>query len=372
MSAGLSRSRRATLGAPIECPCTSSLPPAPDDIAGIIKASRFSRALETRQFVELSPDVAKLMNKDWVRNPNLKFVCSRILAGCLIHNTFNNQLVIANCVEIYARNNVLDVHSESCNLSKGGPGQTSFPSSGDSKYENVLPITFYAPKGPRLQIGTTIFNILVTSSLRLDSQSKPVLGCVTPSFLLSAEEGRCAGVYIDSKSLEEGYKLMKDPQANSTGDGDISLQLRQLTSEFDNATTFIPCRSWGYITQNACCQPLTVFSLAIVGYIKSPSIIAASKILYSAASGVILQDEEAVLELKDVRRYRESCQEGSVIHTILGSIIGLYRNRCQAIPILHNQALSNELKQLSLSLGPKIVEYNGHAMAQVEGAFSNL
>jgi len=115
-----------------------------------------------------------------------------------------------------------------------------------------------------------------------------------------------------------------------------------------------------------------VFSLAIVGYIKSPSIIAASKVLYSAASGAILQDEKAVLELKDVRRYRESCQEGSVIHSILGSIIGLYGNRHQSIPILHNQALSNELKQLSLSLGPKSVEYNGHAMAQVEGAFSNL
>ncbi|KAK3829031.1 MAG: hypothetical protein J3Q66DRAFT_410540 [Benniella sp.] len=136
--------------------------------------------------------------------------------------------------------------------SKGVPSPSSAPTSLPSQYKDIQLITLHL-LGPRLNIGTLIFNALVTSSLRLDASMDPNVGCSTPSFVLAQTEGASATIFLDLESLAAGRKLMSDPEARTTGKGDISLLFRQLTSDFHEPSTYFACRSSDFITQ----QPAT-------------------------------------------------------------------------------------------------------------------
>ncbi|KAF8952352.1 hypothetical protein BGZ46_003504 [Entomortierella lignicola] len=75
------------------CSRCSSLPSP--GLEKLLQASPFAKLLLEMKFVELSKDVCKILNEDWVSKPYLKHVCARIFAGSILFNKTNNQAVIA-------------------------------------------------------------------------------------------------------------------------------------------------------------------------------------------------------------------------------------------------------------------------------------
>ncbi|KAI8595312.1 hypothetical protein EDD21DRAFT_288504, partial [Dissophora ornata] len=93
-----------------------------------------------------------------------------------------------NTVEAYGRTRVVSSHAEPFGVRKGVPACNSLPPSFRTIHRNVWPATVAALDGERLVIGTTTFNALVTSSLRLDTSLDPFIGYGSPSFMLVSKE----------------------------------------------------------------------------------------------------------------------------------------------------------------------------------------
>ncbi|KAG2189523.1 hypothetical protein INT46_008456, partial [Mucor plumbeus] len=63
----------------------------------------YPKLLDTRNYVELSDDLCQLLNQDWNLSPQMKFVAAQLLAGCILQNQLNGQVIIVNTVEVYGR-----------------------------------------------------------------------------------------------------------------------------------------------------------------------------------------------------------------------------------------------------------------------------
>ncbi|KAG9060795.1 hypothetical protein KI688_008876 [Linnemannia hyalina] len=81
-------------------------------ISVIAKLSTGEASIKRRKYTELDNGVCELFNRDWEFFPYLRFACAKILAGCLLLNNQNGQVIIANTIEVYGRTRLVDAHRE--------------------------------------------------------------------------------------------------------------------------------------------------------------------------------------------------------------------------------------------------------------------
>ncbi|KAH7044401.1 hypothetical protein BKA57DRAFT_469559 [Linnemannia elongata] len=191
--------------------CPNCTPTQAPGLEYVLSASPYAASIQRRKYFEIDSGVCELLNRDWEFSPHLRFACSKILAGCLLLNNQNGQVIIVNTVETYGRTKLVDAHREPFVVRKGQPVANSLPPSIKTPYKNVWPTTVPAQDGERLIIGTLSFDALITSSLRLDTRMSASVGCSTPSFLLSsARHSLATRIYLDQESLETVSGLPKE------------------------------------------------------------------------------------------------------------------------------------------------------------------
>ncbi|KAI7895302.1 uncharacterized protein EV154DRAFT_548288 [Mucor mucedo] len=108
----------------------------------------------------------------------------------------------------------------------------------------------------KLVIGTTKFNALVVSSIRLDGAIKPEVGPSTFSFFPSGK----TKVYVSEDSAKKASRILADKRPNLDSTLDPAAHLRQLRSGFNFKSTFIYARFHSMFASNHFLQFLTIFT----------------------------------------------------------------------------------------------------------------
>lgn len=60
----------------------------------------FSKRLLTESYQEIKEEIAGFLNEDWSLCPQMRYACSRLLAGSILLDTTSGRAVLVNCVEI--------------------------------------------------------------------------------------------------------------------------------------------------------------------------------------------------------------------------------------------------------------------------------
>jgi hypothetical protein len=98
----------------------------------------YADVLHMRSFLQLNDQYCKPLSMEWTFHLKLRYVCARLLAGCILLNTSNGQVVVANAVQVYGRNRWLDIHREHLIPTNGEAVHTSLPPSIDVKQLHSL------------------------------------------------------------------------------------------------------------------------------------------------------------------------------------------------------------------------------------------
>jgi hypothetical protein len=146
---------------------------------------------------------------------------------------------MANTVESYGRAKHVDAYREAFGRLKDAIIDTSLPPPIETKYPDVWSNSLQHPDGTKLLIGTQVSNVLITSSMRLDSRVKPYVGSTNISFLLlSSNDPLKARIYLDSVCLEEALAILGAPATSCLLSSNMMYQLRQIRSKFSTPSLF--------------------------------------------------------------------------------------------------------------------------------------
>ncbi|KAG2201673.1 hypothetical protein INT47_003899 [Mucor saturninus] len=118
-------------------------------------------------------NVRFFLNNSWSLNPIATHIASKILEEMIFVGDRKALLVL--CGEIYGRLPTLDAHHEKTSITKGNCPQSSLPHV-DTRYPNVELCLMYVDNSQKLVLGTKTMNVLITSSIRIDCNEKPVVG----------------------------------------------------------------------------------------------------------------------------------------------------------------------------------------------------
>ena len=153
------------------------------------------------------------LNKVWASFPQIRFLASRIFSGCILWS--GTKALLVNCVETYGRLKTIDAHHERRITST--TGQSSFPTS-RSRYGDVVVCLAKEDGTTKLKIGGSSFNLLVTSSVRVDEQSitNAVVekGANTGNFVPQSD----ARISVDAACLQTGNDMLNDLDTSAVDD----------------------------------------------------------------------------------------------------------------------------------------------------------
>ncbi|KAF9425426.1 hypothetical protein BGZ94_007529 [Podila epigama] len=344
--------------------CQKCLPIPVPCLESVFAFSPFCRVLRTRTFVELTESVCCLLNEDWTFQPQYRYGCAQMLAGCIMVNTTNGHAVLVNTVEVYGRTSMVDAHCEPFGLKKGVAIRTSHPRPSAAYYKDVWPSTMSsATEGERLTIGTQSFDALVTSSIRLDVRHQGSVGAVTGNFQLTNEaESAATRIFLDKESLDMGVALCRDRKAYRITNSHLHCQLRQLKTKFYDSSTFFLCRATGPLTKAHSLQPCTIFTFC--NHSQSGDGHHASRMFFKIGTTVLQNGNDAVLEVDTVRNCRQSCSnETKSVPQVIDSILSLFKDDVSSIPILGNRRLNVYLEILANILSSYISGANSTILA---------
>ncbi|KAI9032578.1 hypothetical protein CLU79DRAFT_714882 [Phycomyces nitens] len=150
---------------------------------------------------------------------------------------------MANAVEAYGRTKHADVHRETFGKEKDTSITTSIPPPIDTMYPDVWPVSLQRSDGVKSVIETQVSNILITSSIRLDTKMKPCIGPECMSFqLTTAADSMSTKVYLDLACLQEGLTMLASPQTSYISSSNIIYQIREIAIVVANLepTSFVP------------------------------------------------------------------------------------------------------------------------------------
>ena len=150
--------------------CMKCVPTTAPGLERVLVSSPYAKLIRRHQYVELSPDVYKMLNNDWEFHSQVRYFTAKVLSGAIMHNTRNGQAIMANTVEAYGRTKHVDAHRETFGKEKDASIITSIPPSIDTMYPDVWPVSLQRSDGVKLVISTQFFNILITSSIRIDTK----------------------------------------------------------------------------------------------------------------------------------------------------------------------------------------------------------
>lgn len=99
-------------------------------------------------------------------------------------------------------------------------------------------------RSQKLVLGTKTMNILITSSIRIDCNEKPVIGPSSSNGFLPSRQTR---IFIEKTKIEEVQRMIeKKDTFNEIGSRQVLLylsdefaQLHQLRSKFDKISTYL-------------------------------------------------------------------------------------------------------------------------------------
>jgi len=201
----------------------------------------------------------------------------------------------------------------------------------------------------KLKIGASSFNLLVTSSTRLDKQTitnaTVEMGPNTSNFVPLPE----TKIYLDAERLKMGKIMLEDDTITCIDQSYIFFQLRQLRSKFYCLSTYSLCRAFSSIISDISYRPYTIWTLC--EYDSSQSLDSQSqklsRMFRSVASEVFKNGSAARIEVMLFRELHNTLKEGKVKDTI-EEIISLQENG--SVAVINNLNLSRLLQDLADSM----------------------
>lgn len=134
--------------------------PAPTDYVHYCLQKVYPGLLKNQEYEEINSSALKMLNQDWKNKPYLRIACGQLSAGSVFVE--GNEALLVNCIELHNRKPSVDPHYErfgSQYMVHSGPSLNNL-------YGNLNIISKVEDKSKKLEIGTLVFNILVTSSVR--------------------------------------------------------------------------------------------------------------------------------------------------------------------------------------------------------------
>ncbi|KAI9257447.1 hypothetical protein BY458DRAFT_441435, partial [Sporodiniella umbellata] len=131
-----------------------------------ITTSPFYKCISSHKYTELSKPICESINRDWLIFPQYRYAVSQFFAGAILIE--QSSAILLNCVEPYSRLKSTDSHYE---RRIATAIHLSSYSKKESKYGWITVIQAQEDNTTKLKIGTTTFNLLATSSLRLGKSS---------------------------------------------------------------------------------------------------------------------------------------------------------------------------------------------------------
>lgn len=220
-------------------------------------------------------------------------------------------------------------------------------------------------RSQKLVLGTKTMNILITSSIRIDCNEKPVIGPSSSNGFLPSRQTR---IFIEKTKIEEVQRMIeKKDTFNEIGSRQVLLylsdefaQLHQLRSKFDKISTYL-CYWFSSKYLNGCrTRPFTIWTLADHSTHRDEDSInkSVSKLFRYIATSVWKKGEEALLGQEFVVSLRDQCKPKQKIQRIYEEIGHLYDKDTSAILIMANKDLNRQLKKLTSILSSEISEDN--------------
>ncbi|KAI9486011.1 MAG: hypothetical protein EXX96DRAFT_613849 [Benjaminiella poitrasii] len=293
-------------------------------------------------------NIADMINKDWMFFSQVKYATAKLFAGSILLNVRNGQAIMANTVEVYGRTKHVDSHPEHFGKVKENVTETSLPPA-TSTYKGIWPTMLHShDHTAKLVIGSQVSNLLVMSSLRLDT--KNLMPCVgtTGNFDVSTfADSMSTRIFVDKECPVEATSMMKTDGDNITrlSDSLILYQLRQTHSKFDASSAYNLVRASGPLTQSHLCHPFTVFTIADYNQINNPAAILFRLVVLQA----LKHDSNAVLQKAMVERL--ASKTTGKIKQAFDDIL-LACNNTTTIPVLNNEDLAKPLATMADLLAP--------------------
>lgn len=141
------------------------------------------------------------LNTDWTTEPQIKYVCAQVLAGAVLLNTNNGEVILINTIEIYGDTKSVDIHRA---LTSPSSDLYAIPS---TMHCDVWPSVHNTRDGRKLTINSRSCSGLVTSSLRLDIRQDPNVGPSSFDFSVSAKSTK---IFNNEKSWTKARCLALD------------------------------------------------------------------------------------------------------------------------------------------------------------------
>ncbi|CAO3687176.1 hypothetical protein G6F70_009115 [Rhizopus microsporus] len=333
-------------------------------LQNIIESSYMHGYLSGKKYFEMDDDTCKLLNSDWVFQPQMRFFCARVLAGAILVNRMTGEALLINTIEVYGRFRTIDSHYERFNMKKNMLPPTSLPPN-NTRYQNVCLTTIRDSDGVKLLVGTKVFNGLVTSSIRIDKELFPEVGPTTSNFVLDNEYARKVEIYIEETAWYDAKKLAEDESAQEVYSFNILYQLRQLRSKFHHYSTYFSCRGYSTDTNDHVMQPYTVWTYCNFDGQNDENSDGriASKLFQDIAIQVMRFPETAKIEEKRIQSLVSQCK-GEKVKEIMESILSLFDGSKQ-IKIIENKELNDRLSKLAIILNSYIANANNNVMKAI-------
>lgn len=334
--------------------CTKCTTIAAPGLERLLLSSPFTNLLQQREYVELNNNIADMINKDWMFFSQVKYATAKLFAGSILLNTQNGQAIMANTVEVYGRTKHVDSHREHFAKIKENVTETSLPPA-TSPYKGIWPTMLHShDHTAKLVIGSQVSNLLITSSLRLDTKNlMPCVGTTGNFDIGTFTDSMSTRIFVDKECLAEATAMMKTEADNITrlSDSLILYQLRQIRSKFDASSAYNLVRASGPLTQSHLCYPFTVFTIADYNQINSPAAIlfrlVALQALKHGSNAVLPKAMVEQLASKATGKMKRAFDE-----------ILLAYNNTTTIPVLNNEYLAKPLATMADLLAPTIVTAN--------------
>ncbi|KAI7866879.1 hypothetical protein BDF14DRAFT_1808756 [Spinellus fusiger] len=224
----------------------------------------------------------------------------------------------------------------------------------------------------KLVLGTKTMNVLITSSIRIDCNEKPVIGPSSSNGFFPSRETR---IFIEKTKIEEVQRMIeKKATFNEIGSRQVLLypfdefaQLRQLRSKFDKVSTYLCYRFSSKYTNDYRTRLFTIWTLADRSTHRDEDSTnkSVSKLFRNIATSVWKKGEKALLKQEFVVSLRDKCKPKHKIYRIYEKIDKLYDKDTSALSIIANKDLNRQLKNLASIFSSEISKGN-------EGIASNI
>jgi hypothetical protein len=317
-----------------------------------LEGSHFDWLVKSQEYNEINDQCLSILNHDWTRKPHYRIACGQLLSGSILVEA--KQILLINGVELYNRKCNIDPHHERF----GSKFMVNSIPSLFNKYRYQLNVlSKIEQRSKKLIIGSNVFNALVISSKRLDTNSEPEVGPSTYSFTPSNN----TRLYLSSEMVKRAMSTI-DNHDETSQFSDFEAQLRQIRSSLTDPHTYTYSRFFSTWTDNLMHRPYTIFTIKDKSNEnESKNFMVGSKVLAEIAHCMIFN--KGVLEksrLDDI----DSLQ--STPSPLIESIVRLYGNADKLNLIGHNDVeevvmetakkITDNLKQQNISIVAAIEE----------------